>query len=105
MANTNMPGIKNSWSLMAFAHRMGKLISGTCVNSDTGETFPALRFVNPDTKEHVCFMAYSSKMPEENRNAEYIKAHKNSLQVVELQSGSFILCEQGEGSWEDIDLD
>lgn len=33
-----------------------------------------------------------------------IAANKNSLQVVELESGSYVLCAQGDNAWQDVNL-
>jgi hypothetical protein len=33
-----------------------------------------------------------------------IAAMKDELQVVQLESGNFSLCKQGQNAWEDVDL-
>lgn len=96
-ANSN---IKNSWSLLAFAKEFGpKMQVGEFVNKETGEDFKSCIFTNGETRT---FVAFSSKMgvlsPRE------IAAKKNELQVVQLESGHYSLCKQGENTWEEVDL-
>ena len=103
MANeAKMVGIKNSWSLMAFAKSHGKMQVGEFANKETGETFKSCIFTNP-TDSTRCFVAFSSKMGE--LTPHQIVEQKNDLQVVELESGNFSLCRQGTNAWEDVDLD
>lgn len=96
-ANNN---IKNSWSLLAFAKEFGpKMQVGEFVNKETGEDFKSCIFTKGETRT---FVAFSSKMgvlsPRE------IAAKKNELQVVQLESGHYSLCKQGENTWEEVDL-
>jgi hypothetical protein len=112
MENTNNVGIVNSWSLLAFAKSHGamKVVPPTTkVNSHTGEEFTSgsCAFVHPTEKDEngrakVCFVGFSSKLGE--LTPEEISARKNDLQVVELQTGSYYLCSQGESSWADVSL-
>lgn len=94
-------GIKNSWSLLAFAKSHGKMQVGEFANSETGETFKSTIFTNPVDNSRT-FVSFSSKLgpltPQE------IAVQKDSLQVVELESGNFSLCKAGENSWQDVDL-
>ena len=94
-------GIKNSWSLLAFAKAHGKMQVGDFVNKDTGEAFKSCIFTNPENNSR-CFVAFSSKMGE--LTPAQIKAEKDNLQVVELESGNFSLCHQGINAWEDVEL-
>lgn len=94
-------GIKNSWSLIAFARSHGKMQVGEFANKDTGETFKSCIFTNPEDNSR-CFVAFSSKMGE--MTPAQIAAEKDSLQVVELESGNFSLCRQGANAWEDVEL-
>ena len=94
-------GIKNSWSLLAFAKSHGKMQVGDFVNKETGEAFKSCIFTNPETQDR-CFVAFSSKMGE--MTPGQIAAEKDSLQVVELESGNFSLCRQGANAWEDVEL-
>ena len=112
MADTNMPGIKNSWSLHAFAKSHGRMKvvpSATHINGITGEEFTSssCAFVHPTEKDEqgrakVCFVAFSSKLGE--LSAKEIAARQNELQVVELNSGNYTLCAVGSG-WDDVELD
>lgn len=99
MATTNN-NIKNSWSLIAFARQFGpKMQVGEFVNKETGEDFKSCIFTNGETRT---FVAFSSKMgPLSPRE---IAAKKYELQVVQLESGHYSLCKQGENTWEDVDL-
>lgn len=93
-------GIKNSWSLLSFARMKGKMQVGSFVNKETGDTFKSAIFTNPDGER--CFVAFSSNMGE--LTPSEITAQKDKLQVVELESGNYSLCRQGENSWEDVAL-
>lgn len=100
MATATVSTIKNSWSLLAFAKEFGpKMQVGEFVNKETGEDFKSCIFTNGETRT---FVAFSSKMgPLSPRE---IAAKKNELQVVQLESGHYSLCKQGENTWEDVDL-
>lgn len=100
MATATVSTIKNSWSLIAFAKEFGpKMQVGEFVNKETGEDFKSCIFTNGETRT---FVAFSSKMgPLSPRE---IAAKKNELQVVQLESGNYSLCKQGENTWEDVDL-
>lgn len=108
MATNNGPvmqGIKNSWSLIAFARMKGKMQVGEFVNGDNGETFKSCVFTdpsNPDNTTNKCFVAFSSKLGV--LTPQQIVAQKDELQVVELESGHYSLCKQGDNSWESVDL-
>jgi hypothetical protein len=102
MANTAQNvGIKNSWSLLAFAKSHGKMQVGEFANKETGETFKSCIFTNPEDNSR-CFVAFSSKMGE--LSPREIMEQKDNLQVVELESGNFSLCKQGANAWEDVEL-
>ena len=99
--NSNNQGIKNSWSLMAFARQHGpKMQVGDFVNKDTGEEFKSCIFT--DGSGDRTFVAFSSKMGA--KTPQEIVAMKNDLQVVQLESGNYSLCKQGTNSWLDVDL-
>lgn len=100
MTTATVSTIKNSWSLIAFAKEFGpKMQVGEFVNKETGEDFKSCIFTNGETRT---FVAFSSKMgPLSPRE---IAAKKNELQVVQLESGHYSLCKQGENTWEDVDL-
>ena len=110
MANTanatSMPGIKNNWSLMAFARSHGNMKVGTFTNKDAnspdyGKEFRSCFFVDPVTR-NVTFVAFSRNLGE--LTAQQIAAQKNDLQVVELENGHFSLCKQGSIAGDDVDL-
>lgn len=97
MANV---GIKQGWSLLAFASGK-KMQVGSFVNSETGEQFKSCIFTEQSTGNR-CFVAFSSNLGE--LTPAQISAMKHELQVVELNSGNFSLCKQGQGTWEDVEL-
>ena len=102
MANTAQNvGIKNSWSLISFAKAHGKMQVGGFVNKETGESFKSCIFTNPEDNSR-CFVAFSSRLGE--LTPAEISARKDSLQVVELESGNYSLCNQGTNAWEDVEL-
>lgn len=110
MANTanttSMPGIKNNWSLMAFARSHGNMKVGIFTNKDAnspdyGKQFRSCFFVDPDTR-NITFVAFSRNLGE--LTAQQIAAQKNDLQVVELENGHFSLCKQGSIAGDDVDL-
>ena len=105
MATNNGPvmqGIKNSWSLLAFARSHGKMQVGEFVNKESGELFKSCIFTDPNDADNKCFVAFSSKLGE--LTPEEIADKKDELQVVELESGHYSLCKQGDNSWESVDL-
>lgn len=112
MATTNQPGIVNSWSLLAFAKAHGQMkvtAPMTHVNSETGEEFTATScaFVHPTEKDDqgraaVCFVGFSRNLGE--LSAKEIASKQDELQVVEMQNGRYVLCEQSNSSWEDVAL-
>ena len=93
-------GIRNSWSLMSFARMKGKPQRGEFINKTTGEKFASVIFT--DNEGNRTFVAFSSKLGE--LTVPQIVAQKDKLQVVELESGNYSLCRQGENTWEDINL-
>lgn len=97
-ANGNNVGIRNSWSLMAFARSHGKMQVGNFTNSETGETFKSCIFTDADNNRK--FVSFSQNLGE--LSAKEIADRKDSLQVVELESGNFKLCNAGGNAWEDV---
>lgn len=116
MADTVMPGIKNSWSFMAFAQTHGapKLTQPrTFINSNTGEEFTSrsVAFEHPTemetladgtTRHKVCFVGFSRNLGE--LSASEIAARKDELNVVEYENGNYGLCARGSSAWEDINI-
>jgi hypothetical protein len=93
--------IVNSWSLTAFALLKGpKMKVGDFTNAKTNEPFKACVFINKNDAK--TFVSFSSNLGE--LTPRQIAAQQDSLQVVELESGNFSLCKQGEDTWEDVDL-
>ena len=93
-------GIKNSWSLLAFARMKGKMQVGEFVNKETGDTFKSCIFTDGDNNRS--FVAFSSKLGE--LTPRQIAEQKDNLQVVQLESGNYSLWRQGENSWVDVAL-
>ena len=99
--------IKNSWSLVAFAHDFGSkgVRVGVCTNGSTGEQYPAVAFTDMDNTR--TFVSFSPKLGA--LTAKELAAQKGDLQVVlcETREGKdmFSLCKQGEGAWgEEVSL-
>ena len=93
-------GIKNSWSLVDFAKAHGQMkVTNELTNSNTGETFKSCAFIDGSA---ITLVGFSSNLGE--LSPAQIKAQKDELQVVELESGSYKLCKRGTDSWESVDL-
>ena len=92
-----MKGIEKSWSLLAFAGKFGKMRVGTFKNEE-GEEFKSAIFTDEDNNH--TFVNFSSKMGE--LTPDQIAAQKRDLQVVKLVDGGYILCKQGENSWQEV---
>lgn len=105
MANTksyNGAEIVDSYSLLAFARSHGNpKFCPQQVNKETGEIFDSLAFINKTTDE-VTFVSISSKLG--TMSSKKVAEMKDDLQVVEFDSGNFMLCKKGQNAWEDIDL-
>ena len=97
--SVGMSTIVSSCSLLGFASGR-RMQVGAFVNKETNETFRSCIFTNPDGSK--CFVAFSSKLGE--LSPSEIVRMKNDLQVVTMDSGSHILCKQGENTWEDVAL-
>lgn len=110
MANQSQNvGIKNSWSLVDFAKSHGKMkVTNELTNSKTGEPFKSCAFIGIGGA--VTLVGFSSNLDSIDTSATpkvisgQIAAQKDSLQVVELESGNYKLCKQGVDSWEEVDL-
>lgn len=94
-------GIKNSWSLVEFARANGTLKVANFVNKEDGEEFKSCAFVGNNGKVN-CLVGFSSNLGE--LTPAQIKARKDELQVVELNSGNYKLCASGADQWETVDL-
>lgn len=75
-------------------------VTNELTNSNTGETFKSCAFVSAGGA--ITLVGFSSHLGE--LSPAQIKAQKDSLQVVELESGNFKLCKRGTDSWDDVDL-
>lgn len=103
MANNSVNvGVANSWSLTEFARAFGPTMKVTneLVNSNTGETFKSCAFITPAGK--VTLVGFASKLGVLTPN-EIVRRQKE-LQVVELESGNFKLCQSGADAWETVNL-
>lgn len=108
MANTAnaVNGIKESWTLLAFAKTHGKMQVGNCTNKTTGEIFKSCIFTDPKNVDNKTFVSFSPKLgaltPQE------IVAQKDDLQVVQWENEEghtgYSLCHRGQGAWEDVEL-
>ena len=100
MNNSINIGVTNSWSLLSFAASHGKMKVAPFVNRDSGEVFKSCAFV--DSENNITLVGFSRNLGE--LTPAQISSMKNELQVVQLTSGSFKLCRQGNSSWEDVEL-
>ena len=111
IAEQNLSGIKNSWTLTAFAKSHGRMKvtqPATYTNSKTGENFTArsCAFIHPTEKDEqgrqaVCFVGFARKLGELSP-AEIVE-RQDELQVVQTNEDKYILCETGSG-WDDVNL-
>lgn len=94
-------GIEEGWAFMAFARQFGpKVQVGQFTNGETGEVFHSV--ICTDNKGSKTFVSFSENLGE--LSPSQIAKQKDDLRVVKLTSGSYILCKQGEGGWQDVDL-
>lgn len=104
MANFNFSEseINNSWSLIDFAKSHGKMHIGEFINKNTGEIFKFCIFTDPISNTNT-FVSFATKLgpltPKE------IADRKDDLQVVQLGSGTYKLCNKGRSAWEEVNLD
>ena len=97
-----LKGIKDSWSLLEFARQKG-MPKRAELTSKEGENFAALMFPTPDANgRDFTMVSFSSNLGE--LSVSEVVARKNDLQIVQLESGSYILCRKGEGGWEEVQL-
>lgn len=103
MANgAKLIGIKDSWSFMDFARKMGQPKRAQLTNNETGENFAALMFPTKQGDRDFTMVAFSSNLGE--LSVKEIVERKDELQVVQLESDNYYLCNKGNGAWEDINL-
>ena len=113
-------GIINSWSFIGFAQEIKakKVFSAPFTSSKTGEDFRSLVFKKTANRDEKGTLVNFSKNLKGISDAEIIR-RKGELQIVQIevkpevlatrkaegrQLESFILCEQGESSWNELDL-
>lgn len=96
--NNNERGIKESYSLVAFARMKGTPYPNSSKNRETGLPFNNLCFIDKDNNK--TFVAFSSNLGE--LSSDEVKARKDELQVVKLnddpvthKEGGWILCQAG----------
>jgi len=107
--------IISSWTMREFFMQNRGLKRVPCVNSQTGESFSLLAFGTAGSQKFVSFGKNLGQLTDSQLNDQ-----KESLQVVEvrltpeqvanrkakgLQERQFILCRQGESTWQDVNLD
>ena len=76
-------GIENSWSLLAFARLKGLPHPNTSKNTETGEEFKNLVFVDKDNNR--TFVAFSNKLGVLSR--EEIRPRSAGVQVNRVSAG------------------
>lgn len=94
--------IVSSISLLAFAREHGKMQVGNFTNKETGEQFKSAVFSNEKGRT---FAHFSEKIRNKGIPTPQVLARDYAkYQVVTNENGNFILCEQGENQWEDVNL-
>lgn len=94
--------IVSSISLLAFAREHGKMQVGNFTNKETGEQFKSAVFSNEKGRT---FAHFSEKIRNKGIPTPATLARDYAkYQVVTNENGNFILCEQGENQWEDVNL-
>lgn len=73
---------------------------GDCRNHETNDLYKACTFTKEDGTR--VFVDFSSNLGE--LTPREIAAQKYDLQVVQLESGNYKLCREGENTWEEVDL-
>ena len=112
----NSSKIIKSWSFLAFARQFGaELAAGECVNHETGEAFKACTFTKDGKRTFVNFGPSLAG----GLGVREMVDKRDGLQVVQLdvpaetiakreaagkQAETYVLCKQGETSWETVDL-
>lgn len=84
--------IQKSWSLSAFTESHGKKIKISHFESPDGESWNSCFLTAPDGGQTR--VQFSSEWEGPQTLAE-IKSRKDKLQVVQIESGSFIMCKAG----------
>ena len=112
--------IINSWSFLGFARekKAKKVFTAPFVSSKTGEEFKSLVLKKTSNRDEKGVLVNFSKNLKDISDADIIR-RKDELQVVQIevdpdvlanrkaqghQLESYILCEQGESSWNELDL-
>lgn len=100
IAAAQTQGIAKSWSLLAFAKEFGRMFIGNFTNKETGEKFTACQF---GEQGNYTMVAFSEKLG--TLTPREVVEQKDHLQVVKLsESGSYVLCHQGENAWQEVGL-
>jgi hypothetical protein len=94
-----------SWSIKQFAQIHGKSVKLTTpFLSKEGKTFRKIAFSDPTQPDkQATLVGFSDKLGE--LSASELVAQQHSLQIVQLQSGSFKICRTADTAWETIDFD
>lgn len=98
----NTQGVVNSWTLLAFAASHGRMKVAPFINKATTPPTEFKSCVFEDREGNYTFVGFSSNLGE--LTPKEISDNKDKLQVVQLASGSYKLCAQGQSTWEDVDL-
>lgn len=107
MAENNIAG---NWTIADFKEAHGKIkITKDFTNSDTGEIFKSVAFVDPANV--VTLVNFSSKLgidtgkKTQQELADFIKTNKSDLQIVRLaDTGNYKLCRKGQDSWLEVEI-
>lgn len=92
--------IINSWTLEAFCQVNGNPQFATLTNKQNGQQFNALMFKNGSK-----MVSFSEKLCNKSADSfSYVVDNKNSLNVIQLESGNYKLCDRPQNSWQDMQL-
>lgn len=99
--NNNLVGIKNSWSLIAFAKAFGRTMQvGDFSDKETGDTWSSCIFTDEDG--HKTFVAFSTNLGVLSERE--IERRKDELQVVLTENDKYKLCRAGGNTWRTVNL-
>ena len=104
--------IKNTWALLAFAKTKGKMTTADFHNNNTGESFRACKFTNPENG-NIVLVSFGRNLIKDNGNKpltpQQIAAQKENLQVCEWKktdgTEGFTLYKPGQVGENELEVD
>lgn len=90
--------IINSWSLVSFCQVNGNPKFATLKNKQSGNQFQALMF-----NEGEKMVTFSNNMCQNGEDSfTYVMDNVQKLNVIQLESGSYKLCQRGNSAWKEM---